>query len=272
MSGIKKCFNKIIIILGILLAVACIVMSGRLLTGLSSEGGKESVQVVFLGDSIFGNFRDDSSIPALFSKSAEKTVLNAGLGGTTAAVCGNNPRSEVVQDSLSLVGIAEAIFCGDYSIQRSAIPSRVANGDLTYFDETINDLESTDITGAEIIIIEHGLNDYFNDWPIDGAAGNTNSYTGAMNYAIKLIKSKCPNSTIVLISPVYGRDNLSGYSLAAEMVAKDQNIYFFDAYNAGIVDSSNVDEVTIDGIHLNEIGREIYADKLYDYCKSQGLL
>ena len=47
------CFYIIIIILGILLAVACIVMSGRLLTGLSSEGGKESVQVVFLGDSIY---------------------------------------------------------------------------------------------------------------------------------------------------------------------------------------------------------------------------
>ncbi len=271
MSGIKKCFSKIIVVVGLLISITCIVMSVRHLALKEGMNEKESVQVVFLGDSIFGNFRDDSSIPALFSEKSGKSVLNAGLGGTTAAVCCDNPRSEVVQDSLSLVGIAEAIISDDYSIQYSAIPSRVANGDLNYFDETIGDLENTDISGAEIIIIEQGLNDYFSDWPVDGAIGNLNSYTSAMNYAIGLIKEKCPDSKIILASPVYGNDNLGEYASAAALISKEQNIYFFDAYNAGIVDADNVGEVTLDGIHLNEEGRKAYAEKLYEYCQSEGL-
>lgn len=271
MKAIAKNFSKIIIVLGIVVGVTCLVMSLSFFVDATGNS-KKSVQVVFLGDSIFGNFRDESSIPNLFSARTGKSVLNAGLGGTTAAVCQDNPRSEVVQDSLSLVGIVEAIVSEDFSVQHSAIPSRVANGELTYFEDTISDLESTNMSGAEIIIIEQGLNDYFSDWPIDGTKGKLNSYVGALDYSIGLIKEKCPDSIIILASPVYGKDNLARYSSAAAIVAKVQGVYFFDAYNAGIVDSSNVDEMTIDGIHLNEKGREIYANALYKYCIENGLI
>lgn len=273
MNAIKGSFIKLICILGLLISIAVILMAGKKI--ISFGVSKTCVDVVFLGDSIFGNFRDETSIPNMFkSKTSGLSTVNLGLGGTTAGICCNEPRSEVILDSLSLVGIVDAIDCGDYSLQRSAIPSRVANGDLTYFPEVIDEFEAVNWSNVRIIIVEHGLNDYFNDWPVGQTSYeeyDLNTYYGAVSYSIEVLKEQCPNAYIVLASPVYGGDNLSNYAAMAARIADEQNILFFDAYNKNIVTADNVDIVTEDGIHLNEIGREAYTVALYDFCKDEGL-
>ena len=270
---IKKNIQKIICILGIIIACTTIIASaGRLAV---SRNKTITAQYVFLGDSIYGNYRGDTSISGFFGSMAGVTTLNAGMGGTTASLMRDNPRSEISEDSVSLITVAEAIHSGDYSILHGSMATR-RNGALTYFPQVIKDLEATDFSGTQVFIIEHALNDYFYHRPIVTKSNDGKydllSYYGAISYSIELIKDKYPEAKILLISPVYGQADLGDYCDAAERIANEQGIYYFDAFHADIVTPDNYLDVTEDGIHLNEIGREIYAESLYNYCVSEGLL
>lgn len=269
-----KNLRKILCILGIIIACTTILAAaGRIAARVHKTG---TAQYVFLGDSIYGNYRGDTSISGYFGTKADVTTLNVGMGGTTASLMRDNPRSEISEDSVSLVTVAEAIRSGDYTLLHSSMATR-RNGALTYFPQVIKDLEATDLSGTEVFIIEHALNDFFYKRPVFERDGDESSYDllsyyGAISYSIELIKEKYPEAKILLISPVYGQEDLSDYCKAAEKIAEEQGIYYFDAFNAGIVTPDNYLEVTEDGIHLNEIGREMYADSLYNYCVSVGLL
>lgn len=271
---IIKNLKKILYIFGIIISCTAIIAgAGRIAAGTHKS---YEAQYVFLGDSIYGNYRGDTSISGFFGAKAEVTTLNVGMGGTTASLMRDNPRSEISEDSVSLVTVAEAIYGEDYSLLHSSMATR-RNGALTYFPQVIKDLEATDLSKTEVFIIEHALNDYFYGRPVyeednDKSTYDLLSYYGSISYSIELIKAKYPDAKIILISPVYGQDDLDEYCDAAEKIASLQGIYYFDAFHAGIVTPDNYLEVTEDGIHLNEIGREMYADSLYNYCVSQGLL
>lgn len=43
---------------------------------------KQQVQILALGDSVFGLVRDETGIPAMLGEALGKTIYNGGLGGT----------------------------------------------------------------------------------------------------------------------------------------------------------------------------------------------
>ena len=227
---------------------------------------KSSYDVVFLGDSIFGNYRDDTSIPSQFAESTGLSSYNGGMGGTYAGLMGGNSNTDILNDCLSLVYVVNAIKNHDFSEIKAALPARKYVG-IDYYAETIDGLEAIDYDSVKYIIIEHGLNDYFGGQEIysDSDVTDVNTYEGALLYAVQTLKENCPDAIIVLASPVYGMDDLSAYAAVASEVAEKENIYYFDAYNQGIVTPDNVHEVTEDDIHLNEIGRRAYAEALSEY-------
>lgn len=267
-------FRKILCLIGIIISATVILAAfGRMARNVSKPNVAE---VVFLGDSIYGNYRGDSSISGVFGYRAGVSTLNVGMGGTTAALTQDSPRSEIPEDSVALVSIAEAIYSNDYSIQHSAMPTRRC-GALTYFPMVIDEIEAVDLSKAKLFIVEQALNDYFYGWPIDDTDKNDgeydlHSYYGSISYSIELIKAKYPDAKILLVSPVYGQADLNDYAKMGQKIAKEQDIYFFDAFNANIITPDNYEELTEDGVHLNENGRELYADSLYNYCVETGLL
>ena len=81
--------------------------------------GTSQAEIVFLGDSIFGLIRDETSAPALLQTMTGKTVYNAALGGTSAARSSDR-KMDCPKDSFTLAGLAKAIQAGDFGVQHSA--------------------------------------------------------------------------------------------------------------------------------------------------------
>lgn len=257
--------GKIIILFCILAAVTLV------MPGLSSK--KTSVDVVMFGDSIYGNFRDDTSISALIGNRFNVSCLNAGLGGTTMSYQEGDSQVLAHENASSMVAITDAFVTGDFSYVLAAQPAR-NDGDLDYFDSAVESISQTDLSKARLIIIEQGLNDHFYQLPTgeDIAENSVYDYKGAVSYVVMNMQKRYPDAKILLASPVYGKEDISVYADIMKAVADKYGVYFCDMNAQNIVNAENLYDVTDDGTHLNEKGRQIYADVLGAYIESNHIL
>ena len=75
------------------------------------DSGREAntqAEVLFLGDSIVGQYRDETSIPALVARQLDVTVANGAFGGTTMSQQNRENRDAYYWDGLSFSQIARA--------------------------------------------------------------------------------------------------------------------------------------------------------------------
>lgn len=235
------------------------------------QGNK--LQLVFLGDSIFDNYRDGTGVPYRTGIQCEADYYNLAIGGTTAAVARDEQIGWEEWTSRSLVGMVNAIA--------KNIPTDIFENDTA---KTILDNPNVDFSKTDYFIVEYGMNDFLCATPLSSESNEADlkSYAGALRYAVVTLKSVAPDATIILCAPTYaqfyngegnwmigdgnsinnGYGTLFDYKGICEYVANEKQVLFFNAYQNLGINGYTAEEYLEDGIHLTDEGRQLYADAL----------
>ncbi len=246
--------------------------------GMVDKLQKKEYGIICLGDSIVGNVRDDTSITAILEEELGVPVYNGAFGGTSAAAQNQEERAAVAMDSISLTELADGICYEDFSVPNASINSWVS---MDYFPEGAYGFNRVDFDREAVLIIEHGVNDYQLGMPLDNAEDPYDVYTfgGALRYTLRELQEKRPNLRILLCTPTYcwfladrvsceERDLGGGYledyvNLELE-IAKEFHVEILDNYHESGIGGSFEDweKYTTDGLHLNEAGRRLIAERI----------
>jgi hypothetical protein len=220
-------------------------------------------KIFFLGDSIFGNFRDETSVPAFFRDMTQAKVYNLGQGGMD---------SVGVINPTSAMGTAFSYLTGH--ADREAFDRAFSNSDCYgAFRLAATDLAGTDGKDS-VFIVEYGLNEYFNGVSV-------NDYSNALNRIISDIKGAYPAAEILILSPGYihmyndGEMSLSEHSSplqdyrdAAYEAAEANGCGFLSQTDDfGFTQEDTGTYLLPDYVHYNEIGRYRLAQGLARYFK-----
>lgn len=214
--------------------------------------------IVFLGDSIFGNDTDNTSIPQVVNSLTGATVYNCSIGGKSATTLSHDPLSANI--------ILDSLISGDLSY----LPQ-----DHHLYTDTYNfvNRESKDNL---IFVINYGLNDYFNGCPLTGADNyDEHSFEGALRNIISKIQKAYPDALIILCTPnftiAYDYGNgiqgenagtLKDYADAILKLAEETNTEVLDNYNELYITEDNWQELLTDGYHFNEQGRFLIGSRI----------
>lgn len=235
-----------------------------------------AMQIVFMGDSILDNEREDHGVAALISDACNAKVYNMSMGGTTAALLPGEQSGFDKWDSRCLLGVVHAI--------RGEISPDIFKG---YNAEWI--LRECDFSKTDYFVIEYGINDFLsrkipqskyleNGDTLD--VNDTRTYSGALQTAVTLLRDRFPEAKILLIAPhfcqIFDADTFVGDSYSVDygygtMVEfsramgyvyeqnKKNNVMFYNAMEESGIDAYNAERYLEDGIHLTTEGRELYA-------------
>jgi len=242
------------------------------ITQLSNNG----YVIVNMGDSLFGNFRDDTSISNKIAGLTGATVYNCGFGGgwMTSSLTANIA-------NFSMCKLADSIASGDFTVQENALSGSDV---MDYFGETVALLKSIDFSKVDIMTINYGTNDYTIGRPADSDLDKYSlyNYGTAMRYSIEKVLSAYPNIRIVLITPCWrywndgggnyledsdtkyynaNQDTLITYADVCEGVGKEYHIPVVNSYFNLSINKFNYSQwFNIgDTTHPNEYGRRDLA-------------
>ena len=278
-SGVGK--KKIIygmcagLLFAVLLAMTCY---GRL------PRERATVRIVVLGDSILGDCRDETSVPSLLAEYLGEPIFNGTLGGTTMGRQDREIRLANTKDCLSLQALAQSIAADDFGVQQTV---RSRENATEYFAGTIDALEKIDFDSVDILLIEHGINDYHSGVPIENKEEpfDAYSFTGALRSAVTTLQRTYPELRIILVTPTYSwypANEIPGltceeYDLGGGLLEEYVNAEIREAQSMGVEvldlyhdyyphdQWSEWSLYTKDGVHPNEAGRRLLAETLYEY-------
>lgn len=241
--------------------------------------GKKTI--VNFGDSMFGNFRDYTSISNYLSKLNGATVYNVGFGGCLMAqryISGVSESSNNAWSAFSMYNLASAICTQDFTMQDTYknYGTTELNKLPDYFSAQVDVLKSIDFTKVDIITIAYGTNDWTNNRPIDDTEDgfDITTYIGALKQSIKLIQQTYPMIKILVITPIWrwfsdGSDSdskeytygtLVDYKNALVTACKKMRVPVLDSYESLSLSMYNKDTYFEDYTHLNSFGRHMYAE------------
>lgn len=147
-----------------------------------------SQNVVFMGDSIFGMERSQTSIPSLCGAYTGANTHNCAIGGTAVLEHPNDYKY------FDFGNLTDAIISGDFSNQ---IAHQSDSGNPSYIPSVITELQSLDFAKVNIITISYGTNDWAmalgtNEQILDGIIANINKMLEAF-----------PNLRFLVMAPPY---------------------------------------------------------------------
>lgn len=259
------------------------------LTHGDSQAAQEKITVpyIIMGDSIYGECRDETSIPALLSEKLGGTVFNGAFGGTCMGRFDREMRLANTKDCLAMHAFAQSIVTGDFGVQQT-VRSREAVTE--YFEALINDMERIDFESVEILFIGHGINDYHSGTVIydEDAPYDPYTFTGALRSTIETLRDKYPDLRIILLTPPYtwypyqdaheltceeynlGGGILEDYVNAEIAVAQELGVEVIDLYHDFYPHEqwSDWQIYSRDGLHPNAEGNKLIADKIYQYLQA----
>lgn len=238
----------------------------------------QAVEIVAFGDSILGEVRDETAVLAQLARLSDRSVYNAAMGGTCMARQDMSGRLDYAKNSLAFAELAKAVWAGDFGVQQAV---RIRESYTEYFPEVIDGLEAVDFSRVEIVLVQHGLNDYHAGVPIDNPNDPYDEYTflGALRSGVRALKKANPNLRIVLVTPTYtwytstgltceemdeGGGVMEDYVNAELSAAEALGIEVIDVYHDFYPHDTWEDwkRYSRDGLHPNEAGREILARKI----------
>ena len=246
---------------------------------------KETYRIVCLGDSIIGNERGEDSITGIMEELLGEPVYNGAFGGSTMSCRVAEDRAAVTTDTLSLARLSEAVAQKDFYVQNAGV-TRCAV--MEYFPEAVYGFQNIDFDKTKVLIIEHGVNDYQTGVPLDNPKDPYDVYTfgGALRYSLENLKEAYPKLRIILVTPTYcwylfkesnceeidnGGGILEDYVNLELEIAAQYGVEVLDNYHeSGIGDSGTFEEwevYTQDGLHLNETGRRLVAERIAERIK-----
>lgn len=145
---------------------------------------------------------------------------------------------------------------------------------------------------ADVIVVYGGVNDWMHGDAPFGKIGDTtqSTFCGAVDLLMRILKQEYANAKIVFLTPAHAcptglsdkspstwaikRDDakpLESYVDVIEKTGKKYDIPVFNLYqNLGINpnDESQREMYTVDGLHFNDKGHIVLAEKLADFLRS----
>lgn len=216
--------------------------------------------IVFMGDSVFGNYEGSMSIPGVVNGLSEATVYNCAEGGTSAA--------QPEPGALCFPQMAQ-----DFVSQKVSDPASNFGRGMQQF------IASHHAEKKLCFIINYGLNDYFGGYAPENPedAFDITTYAGAMRTGIATLQEKYPDALYLIIGPgrvTYFNDGadpqseagkpLADYYRLSASLAGELNIPYIDLYT-GFPDSADLSDVLADGCHYNEYGRYLLGIKIISF-------
>lgn len=253
---------------------------------------KNTYPIVIFGDSIMGNVQDETSIPAKLSELLEVPVLNGAFGGTCATRTNAEMQASFVSDNLCLSSLAESVAYQDFGVLNASVAYGLKYQDinrqvLPYFEETIRQFKTADFDKTEILLLAYGTNDYTKAAMLDNPDDpyDRNSFGGSLRYSIELLQKKYPNMQIVLVTPVFcvlfteegiydcteldfGAGYMKEFAEVISSVGREYGLPVIDNYEASGIHRENWEQFLEDGIHPNEAGRTLLAERIAKELKS----
>jgi lysophospholipase L1-like esterase len=225
----------------------------------------EGENIVFFGDSIFGMYRDKTSVANRTAEMTGANVYNVGFGGCRMSVHPTTGYSE-----FSMWALADAIYNENWTAQDAA-----ASSGASYFPEQLNILKSIDFNAVDRVVIHYGTNDFTGDRQIDNSDNPLDYSTlcGALRYSLEKLLTKYPHLRIYVSLPTFRywkndaevypdtHTNGNGKTLldfveAIADTAKEYCVPIIDGYHGIGVNKLNVPTFLEDGTHHNEAGRK----------------
>jgi len=239
---------------------------------------KTQVDILFLGDSLIGQYRDETSVSYLVGQALGRTTFNGAFGGSTMTWYPDKNSDYYQRYGLNFPALARAICTGDFGVQKSLEVREIGAED---FDEVINQLEKIDYDKLKILILEYGTNDYFSGALIEGK-GELSCFEESFESGIKMLQERYPTLRIVVASPTFnwhyvanlsceqiefGGGYLSAYVECLKELCIENEIEYinlYDLYDHSFdIYESNL--YTEDGIHPNVYGRQLIAEAVAEY-------
>lgn len=229
----------------------------------NTDNSGDEMKILVLGDSIWGNYRDDTGVSArlaacLAQKGKNATVYNGAIGGTRATISPDDNEYKFGPASDCSLGKMVSILRGDTDVE-------MLQGKAAYDDiKAVMDVKDQ----IDVVILSYGMNDFLAQAPINNSDRPWTGFGTALNSGVLEIKGIFPQAQILITSPNYasyfpipvknmGEKALYNYASIACDVAVGQGTLCVDAYDNLGVDAYNADEYLEDGIHLNEKGRSL---------------
>lgn len=250
---------------------------------------------IAFGDSITeghgtsGFSENDSSkyIPEQVGEIVGLETHNLGFSSTSLAegTTGRSSGTPEAWSAFSFVGIVKSISSNDWSAQVSAAVT------LGYTSEAkvakLNDLYSVDYANAGIITVAFGTNDFGLNCPIGTSSDDdTETFYGALNVSIPLLRRACPKAQIIFITPLYrwqmqdgtstDSDSYQGtygkladYCDAIVATCRKFHIEILDLQNEMGMNKENWSQwLSYDGLHPHDVGAEEIARRVAAYLLS----
>lgn len=244
-------------------------------------------ELLFLGDSIVGQCRDETGIPVLTAIELGSSVINGAFGGSTMSLRNLDGRDAYYHDSLSFSRLARAVATEDFGSQQTI---RTKNYVTMHFKNVIDQLDIVDFSTIKVVFISYGMNDYTTGSAVVNPLDPRDPYTveGAMRTGIYFLQKAYPDLRIIFVSPTYcwflnageeaaetcetndyGGGYLEEYVEAMRCVADECGVEFLDLYHDYYPHEQYQDWqlYTEDGIHPNEAGRQKIAQTLAAYLR-----
>lgn len=233
----------------------------------ADNAGQEEnhLDILVFSDSIWGNYRDETGVSArvehyLQDKGYDVTMYNAAIGGTRATLDPEDNEHQFGPASENSLPKMVSILRGDTDVE--LLQGKPAYEDMKAALAVRDELD--------YIIVSYGMNDFLNQAPTNSSDDPWTGFGTALTKSVQNIKGICPSAQIVIASASYGsyfpvpvqnmgEKALYNYASIACDVARGENTLCLDAYNNLGMDAYNADDYLEDGIHLNEKGRDLYA-------------
>ena len=242
-------------------------------------------EYVLMGDSIFGQLQGEGAVTTLVEELTQTRVCNAALGGTSLCYLGEEGHDGYTKDVLSLEALSRAIATRDFGAQQTV---HIRENGTEHFDETIDYLETIDFQQTKILFLCYGINDYHAGVPIENEKNpmDVRTFSGALRSTLQFLKEAYPDLRVVLITPTYswypglgltceeydlGGGNLEDYVNAEMAVAGEYGVECVDIFHGFYAHEQFEDwkMYTSDGVHPNDLGREMLAEMLASYLIEQ---
>lgn len=214
--------------------------------------------VIFLGDSVIGNFTDSLSVPGVVAALSNATVFNCGYGGNSASMHPECPTA--------LPGISEALVTGNLSLLPE--DTQVYSGISSYLSNPPKDKKLC-------VVIYYGLNDYFAGYQVSSEEDpyDIATYTGAIRTAVAALRTGLPDPQIILCTPnycrqfEYGTEPHGGYILedyanAVIALSEELETDLLDTYHGFGIDKENWSGFITDQVHPNAAFRYLIGESL----------
>ena len=224
------------------------------------------LEVVFLGDSVFGNYNDRRSIPGYVSNLSGAETYNLGWGGATASD----------RDGICLRPILNALLRQD----PSSLPkdSQAYTGLTKYLIQK----QKSDKAHRMLFVLHFGINDYFEGVPIRSTnSTDTSTFSGALRDAVTKLRTAYPDAQICLVvpNPIFAFQNgteilnaaegttYADYAQAILDLAREEQLPCLDNYH-----DSHLEETQwlyySDDVHPNDYGRYKIAYALMHFLST----